>query len=303
MTTGQDEFSRALRAAIEKRGITLERLCDRLRRLETPVSTATLSYWQSGRTRPERPASLEALRNLEAIVGVPSGDLAALLEPPKPRGRVASRPRPAVVGSAFFPEAETVEHLLRGLDLSHDGGLTRLSGHDRIHVGADQSQDVRWTRQVLRAEEHGIDRIVVIHEADFPCGDVPDLRAVRNCRVGRVHADKRQGLVAAELVFPRALARHETILIEHEVTEPSPRPSFVFERRCRTPVREFLMEVRFDPRALPARCVRYSVLDGVEKSRPVELDEDRTAHHVVLDFGPGQFGVRWEWPPDGTGLS
>ncbi|MBB5803357.1 hypothetical protein F4560_003125 [Saccharothrix ecbatanensis] len=53
--------------------------------------------------------------------------------------------------------------------------------------------------------------------------------------------------------------------------------------------------------AITSRCVRYSVLDGVEKCRPVELDEDRAAHHVVLDFGPGQFGVRWEWPPAGGG--
>lgn len=46
------EFARVLRAAIQARGLGLERIRDRLRVQGISVSLATLSYWQSGRSRP-----------------------------------------------------------------------------------------------------------------------------------------------------------------------------------------------------------------------------------------------------------
>ncbi|PXY30910.1 transcriptional regulator [Prauserella muralis] len=72
-------FAAALRAAIRARGLGLERIQYRLRRRGVPVSLATLSHWQSGRCRPERPGSLAALRYLEEVVDVPPGSLLRLL--------------------------------------------------------------------------------------------------------------------------------------------------------------------------------------------------------------------------------
>ncbi|MFC7615132.1 XRE family transcriptional regulator [Actinokineospora soli] len=220
MTNGDPAFPAALRAAIERRGISLDRLRERLRVMGTPVSTATLSYWQSGRTQPERSVSLAALGNIEHIVGVPPGALATLLDPPKPRGR--ARTRQTVLGTEFFPDVAPLERLLAGFDLSQDAHLTRLSGHDRIRVDAGRGVDRRISRQVLRAEADDIDRLVVIDQMDLPCSR-PRLRAVRNCALGRVEVDLAAGLVAAELLFSRPLARNETILIEHSLEFPSPR--------------------------------------------------------------------------------
>lgn len=81
-------FAPALRAAIRVRGLGLERIRYRLRSRGTPISLATLSHWQSGRCRPERTESLQALANLEEIVGVPQGALTRLLGPPRIRGPV-----------------------------------------------------------------------------------------------------------------------------------------------------------------------------------------------------------------------
>ncbi|MGW4483157.1 transcriptional regulator [Amycolatopsis sp. NPDC004368] len=78
-------FADALRAAIRARGLGLDRIRYRLRARGTSLSLATLSHWQSGRCRPERPESLQALRNLEDIVGVPPNSLRRLLGPPRNR--------------------------------------------------------------------------------------------------------------------------------------------------------------------------------------------------------------------------
>lgn len=85
-------FDVALRAAIRARGLGLDRIRYRLRGRGTTVSLATLSHWQSGRCRPERPESLEALRNLEDILNVPDGSLSRLLGPPRARTRFHAQP-------------------------------------------------------------------------------------------------------------------------------------------------------------------------------------------------------------------
>lgn len=72
-------FALALRTAIRVRGLGLERIQYRLRRRGVPVSLATLSHWQSGRSRPDRPNSFAALAVLEQILRVPSGALLRLL--------------------------------------------------------------------------------------------------------------------------------------------------------------------------------------------------------------------------------
>ncbi|WP_372660845.1 transcriptional regulator [Amycolatopsis kentuckyensis] len=75
-------FSRALSLAIDRSGLGLARLRDRLAGAGVPVSTTTLSYWRTGRTRPERPDSLRAVAVLEDVLGVPARALTELLARP-----------------------------------------------------------------------------------------------------------------------------------------------------------------------------------------------------------------------------
>jgi transcriptional regulator with XRE-family HTH domain len=86
-------FEAALRAAIRARGLGLERIRYRLRGRGVSISLATLSHWQSGRCRPERPESLHALEHLEEVLGVPTGSLTHLLGPPRSRAKYAPRHR------------------------------------------------------------------------------------------------------------------------------------------------------------------------------------------------------------------
>src|SRR2546430_16527046 len=78
-------FSHALRTAIQASGLTLNRIQYRLRERGFEVSSATLSYWQSGRRRPTRHESILVGRALEEVLRVPAGAPAAARAPPRAR--------------------------------------------------------------------------------------------------------------------------------------------------------------------------------------------------------------------------
>src|SRR4051794_22448315 len=80
-------FPAALHLAIEASGLTLEEIRDWLGERGAHLSIATLSYWRRGRSRPERAASMLAVRLLEELLGLPPNALMSLLGPRRVRGR------------------------------------------------------------------------------------------------------------------------------------------------------------------------------------------------------------------------
>src|SRR5690625_6973906 len=66
--SGEDEFSSALRSAIDRRGLSLGQISHQLRSRGRPVSISSISHWQSGRSRPVGPQSLGALAAMEEIL-------------------------------------------------------------------------------------------------------------------------------------------------------------------------------------------------------------------------------------------
>ncbi|MCP2166646.1 hypothetical protein [Goodfellowiella coeruleoviolacea] len=295
-------FAAALRAAIRARGLSLQRLQRRLHERGVPISVTALSYWQSGRRRPERPESLAALRHLEDVLDLPVGTLGSLLGPPRPRGRTATRTGRALPVAALWRDRR-VAALVAGLDTTADSALTRISQHDQVEIGADRSLRAVRVRQVLRAERDAVDRWVLVFHGMSSANRLPEVRPVRSARLGRLTSDPALGLLAAELLFPRPLRRGETTVVEYELvhTRPGPHPDDTFCRKFRLPVREYLVEVRFAPAALPVRCLRQAhAPDGrpLAPTRIVAVAEDGFAHAVVLDFGPGSVELRWEWPAD-----
>ncbi|MFC7615460.1 hypothetical protein ACFQV2_20130 [Actinokineospora soli] len=167
------------------------------------VSLATLSYWQTGRSRPERRASMVAVEVLEQVLRLDAGALSGLLEPPR-RTRKAV-PRPAI--GALWPQSAEVEDVVGAVDTAWDARLSRISQHDVVVVGTDQGERSFTTRQVLRAEEDGPDRWVVVVHLDEHDRALPLVRPVRNCVLGRVVTRPSAGLLVAELLFPRPLRR------------------------------------------------------------------------------------------------
>ena len=117
---------------------------------------------------------------------------------------------------------------------------------------------------MLRAEADGPDRYVVIVRLDEldarpPAGDRgPQLPP----RPGRRARGKRP-LLLAELLFDRPLAKGETVITEHALHNYPPFPTATnYERKFRLPVREYVLEVCFDPGALPRAVYQFQQMDG-----------------------------------------
>lgn len=280
-------FDAALRAAIRARGLSLDRLREHLHARGVSVTTATLSYWQSGRSRPQRRDSVRGVRQLEAVLEVPPGSLVTLLGATRPR-----RPAAAEIGR-FWPDGGRIDAAVSDVDTRWDERLTRLSQHDVVTVGPDREELAFHSRQVLRAEADGPDRWVVILHLDEHDRPLPEVRSLRGCHLGRSVHQPEDGLLVVELLFGRPLVRGETVLTEHTLVNRAPYPVATnYERKFRLPVREYVLEIRFDPAAVPAVCHRFA-----EPGESADVvPESGAVHGVALNFGPGRYGFEWAWP-------
>ena len=69
------EFAEALTKAVDNSGLSLERIQHHLAARGMQVSLSTLSYWRRGRSRPERPESLNVVAALEEQLDLGEGFL------------------------------------------------------------------------------------------------------------------------------------------------------------------------------------------------------------------------------------
>lgn len=286
MAAAPGSFADVLRRSIADSGLGLERIHCHLTRRGLAVSVATLSYWQSGRSQPERRTSLDSLPHLEEILGLAPGVLRAALPGTRDRTR-----RVEVVGlDVMWPEPPHTSVLQR-LDTRWDEQLDRVSLHEVLTIGRDRSQETLTVRQVLRARVDGPDRRVVLHCHDDDRAGLPLIEPVQGCRIGPLHSHPA-GVVGAELVFPRPLRRGETHVVEYRLVSGSPAPvECEYQRRLRLRMRVYVLEVQFHPDAVPASC--EAVRD--DEVRPLQLDADHRVHLVDTDCTAAITGIRWTW--------
>jgi hypothetical protein len=136
-----------------------------------------------------------------------------------------------------------------------------------------------------------------MHCLEDPAAGRPEIRAIRGCHLGTVSCDEASGIVGGELVFHAPLRRGQTVVLDYELQSQVPRPIEVrHTRRLRLPMRQYLLEVRFDPTALPSAA--FHVQDGRD-CQPLELDAEHSLHVVDTDCTAGVTGMRWAWPETG----
>ncbi|GAA1100416.1 hypothetical protein [Kitasatospora arboriphila] len=291
-------FPLALRTAIAARGLALQRVQERLARRGVRVGVTSLSYWQQGRRRPERPESLRAVAVLEEVLDLPEHSLTRLLGPRRaPAGPAAPATLPY---RALIRPRSAVDGLIAAVSGPQDSGLHTVVHVERIRIDARRRLARRDSQHALRAHRDGVDRYLAIHQGD-PGADPGRvvLRAEENCRPGRIRRDPEHGLLVAELLLDRRLRTGDTHLLGYGFDDaPTPTPSCEYVRGFNAGAGQYVLQVTFDPAALPVRCHRFAVRAPGERpheSEELTLDGHHSVHLVATGLPPGLLGIGWDW--------
>jgi hypothetical protein len=254
----------------------------------------TLSYWRSGQRQPEKPTSLDAVGEIEELLGLDAGDLLGRIGPSRRPGP----PSPRVEDGGSAPPAVGVPDALRELGLSDVGQeMHGVATQVTLDVNADGQMTRQGVRTLLRASAAGAQRWFHVVFAEEPVAEPLVLDRATGVEVGRQFTRPEVGLFLWELHLPRPLDVGETVLIETDTNLGNlgnHDTSYFHHLDRRTP--DTVIWVRFDPRRQPRRCVEtQQVLDGPAVETPVRLDGLHAAHVAVRSFGPGRVGLTWEW--------
>lgn len=296
-------FHVALRAAIAARGLPLQRVQHHLSRYGVRVGVTSLSYWQQGARRPQRPESLRAVRALEEILRLPDESLIRLLAESDRRSPAARRP-----GRSYRDLLEAggeLERLLAELECSPDSGLQTLGHHERVRIGAGRELLAKESHLIVRAQRDGVDRYVAVHHGDPGC--VParmTVTALENCRTGRVLWHHDTGVLVAELLFDVRLRAGDTFLFRYAFEDGTAGVCREYVRGFGLPGGQYALQVGFDEGALPVRCHRFAQhTPAAPRGRHQELllsRRHRSVHLVEPRVRTGLVGIGWEWGPDGA---
>ncbi|MEU1405183.1 hypothetical protein ABZ471_22980 [Streptomyces sp. NPDC005728] len=291
-------FHVALRAAIAARGLPLQRVQHHLSRHGVKVGVTSLSYWQQGARRPQRPESLRAVRALEEILQLPDESLIRLLVQ---AGEPASHGRPSARSYRSLVEASDVLNRLQtGLGWSLDGGLHTLGHHERVRIGAHRELAGRESHHIVRAHRDGVDRFVAVHHGDPGCRPRDmTVHALENCRTGRARWDQDTGVLVTELLFGTRLRAGDTFLFRYGIEDGTAGVSHEYVHRFGFPGGQYALQVRFDRAALPTHCQRFAQHSpAAPRSGRHELAVSGPHHsvHVVEPrIRPGVVGIAWDW--------
>ena len=277
-------FHVALRTAIRRRGLTLDRLRAHLARRGISVSLASLSDWQNGHSRPAQASSLLAVRALEDILGLPPRSMVRLLDG-------GERARMADIG----PVAE----LLDTIPGAADNDVELVSAQHKVVIGAGGHTTSLWTRTLVRALRDGVDRYLVRYYGNPGC----DPALVRpeplgNCRLGRVRTHPAAPAMVYELTFGQTLRAGDTWVFESRLVDRTGVVCTEFAYGFRYPADQFLLEVRFHPDARPARCssfAQYDLADDRHVSDDLVLSKHNTVHLAASAVPSGVLGIQWDW--------
>ncbi|MEV7243492.1 MULTISPECIES: hypothetical protein [unclassified Streptomyces] len=291
-------FHVALRAAIAARGLPLQRVQHHLSRHGVRVGITSLSYWQQGARRPQRPESLRAVRALEEILRLPDESLIRLLTEPGEPGTGGRRPARSYRSLAAACDAGN--RLRAELDWHLDGGLHTLGRHERVRIGARRELAGLESHHIVRAHRDGVDRFVAVHRGDPGCSPgAMTVHALENCRTGRVRRDQDTGVLVAELLFGTRLRSGDTFLFRYGVEDGTAGVSGEYAHRFGFPGGQYALQVGFDAAALPARCHRFTQpTPAAPRGGRQELRISAPHHgvHVVEPrIRPGMVGIAWDW--------
>ncbi|MGQ0840675.1 hypothetical protein [Actinokineospora sp.] len=293
-----ETFPAVLSRTIERSGMSLEHLQRRVAARGAKVSLSTLSYWRRGRTRPERPDSLHAVRVIEEVLGLPNGYLLTLLGPRKPRGRWVSRGGLVRPHEALWDTTTGLAPILAELGEPEPTALTYLSVQDQHFLDHQRRDYHTRVRIVVRSEVDWLGSCVVLHQAERTDRALPVVVAGTGCLIGRTRTQPASRFTVAEILFDRRLKAGDTAMFEYEVRWFGVGRSTRYTRATRRATREYLLQVNFHPTALPARCHEYAqttVRAPETVLGKLEIGTLAGVHAIMRDSDAAIRGIRWDW--------
>lgn len=287
-------FAQSLTEAIDRRGVALTWLREKLVERGTPVSLATLSYWRSGGRHPDGLSSLRAIEELEDLLRLDAGSLGRLAEVPK-------RPRrPIAPGREPFSEAEIVaakEETLRILRAPSSDITREISVHTVTDVDEDGRARARTSRILLEAVDTTVCEVAyttvsVEHTVGVPRVEFSGASLVRE------YLHPSEHVYGCVLELDRPLLGGSTAMLEirmdlsdelhHERPFEDETGTFVTR-----PVRDIVVWTRFHSNAVPdwIEEIEETGPESPRSLRPIRPEE--SVHQWRRDFGPGVLGIRW----------
>ncbi|MEL4359367.1 MULTISPECIES: hypothetical protein [unclassified Luteococcus] len=288
-------FSRALSEAIARQPLTLEQLTRRLREAGTPVSQATLSYWQRGRSLPTKEGSLEAIANLERILRMPVGHLTSAL------------PHDAFSRWDFveaLPSAERARAVLDSMGLDGLDDFQTRYVHDDVRILADDQSRVETTRELVRASRDGIERTALLFLRTEWDADVPRIEPGVGCELGRVVDLDRSGFLLVELLLARRLDKGDDFYRSSTVhwCLSEPRASSDVQRVLANSIPFVILEASFEGAAPANAWYETTPYEFAPEDQPERLRQRVAAgpHLQVClsDPPPGWHLMTWDFGGD-----
>lgn len=282
-------FALALDDAVRNSGLSVSVLAKRLGDRGTPVSVAALRSWRRGVRHPEGARSLDALDNLEEILRLPRGHLAARLGPTRRLSPDRAQHYEDLVG-----RDGPLASMKQSLDLDCPSELERIGDSRVVVVGKDARSWSVTKRVHWRARANGARRAPDMLHLEHPTHTPPEVAARDGVTLGRHVWDAASGFGVWELVLDHPLALGETATTEHriDVVEAVDLPNYwmIVERR----IAFSALCIRWHDSAPP--LVELHEETGDDARVHVRRASGRSIHHAVTGFGPGAFGFEWDAP-------
>ncbi|MGO4957343.1 hypothetical protein ACTQ49_08745 [Luteococcus sp. Sow4_B9] len=303
MTPGQDEldlrFAELLATAIRRRGLSLEQIRRLLRSAGTPVSLATLSYWQRGRSLPSKESSLQAIAHLEEILLLPVGRLSSAL------------PSDAFSRWDFLaalPMSDRDKALLERLGIAIHGPSITHYIHDRVSILDAGRTRLEETSEVMESTVDGLERTALLYglnptspQAMAEGDQVPFVEAMWGCELGRVIPLEERGLMAIELILQTSVNRGEGYLRSYSLRweDEPPCTESDIQRVGPGTVGMMVLEADF-PERIPERVTYETSPYAYDPYNPPErlvqeLAPGPQVQVCLVDAPAGTHLLRWTW--------
>ncbi len=286
-------FADVFRSAYEASGLTLGQIQVELAAAGHRVSTATLSYWQSGRSRPRRASSLEAMVTLERILGLPGGTLLETLDLDRTARVLGRWPSLRMLTLHLDPVAEA----LATLGFTNDHFFQTCSTHDLLKAGPVGEESVQQTRAVIRATENDVRRIPFFYHDTRADASVPRLSAVHGCVLGTAIELPESRALAGELILRAPLRAGQCALVDIVVTwSGGSGPVTDLSRTSQDARRVIAYDVAFPSSGAPRELSyqwRATPRSPLRHQRSVPVVDGR-AQLAMVNAPMGEHGLFWE---------